>query len=406
MSFIDDIASKFKVAAPVDAFRAHAWAEYNRLGLPQRRDEAWKYTNLESVLKQGWAQAQAGPDIPAEVLDVREKWRDRFDVLVVDHGQVRLDQSVLSEQIKSCLVTAELLPTAFADGFSHLHAALSQTPLHLRVPDKIVIERPLLIVRWQAGDRAWVSSVMRLELGMGAELDLAEVFMGRGEYLRGEIAFAQLSSHARLDWLRAQGDAPTATHFGEVQIELGAAAVTQVTQINSGSKWSRTTITTNLNEAAAEARVQGLTLGRDGQHIDQRVIVNHHAARTNSSQLFKGVLRDQARGILNGKIYIARNAQQVVSMQANHNLLIGKGAEADTKPELEIYADDVKANHGASIGRLDADKLFYLQSRGLRPSEAERLLSEAFVGDVVMKIERPALRRLAEAQVSGGLSEV
>jgi Fe-S cluster assembly protein SufD len=124
-----------------------------------------------------------------------------------------------------------------------------------------------------------------------------------------------------------------------------------------------------------------------------------------SSQLFKGVLKDTARGVLNGKIYIAKDAQKVSSMQLNHNLLLSKGAEADTKPELEIYADDVKANHGASIGRLDEDKVFYLMSRGIPRALAQQMLAHAFVGDVLMKIGPRLLRRFADACVHGWLPD-
>ena len=402
MSFLDQITAAFSGAAPKGAFRTHAWNEFRRLGLPERRHEAWKYTNLDAVMKQSWAHLPTEDELPSEVIMLRDKWKSEFDVLVIDHGRLRMDESLISDTTRSCLIEAELEPASFEDGFAHLHAALSQTPLHLRLARGQTLERPLLIIRWQAGNKSWVSSVVHFELGEGSTATLAEIFVGKGEYLRGELGFVKLGAGARLSWLRAQHESLEATHYGEVRVELGRDSALDVTQINAGARWSRSTLTADIDQTGGEANLRGLVFGKDRQHHDQRVVSNHRAAHTASSQLFKSVLRDQSRGILNGKIYIARDAQKVNSSQTNHSLLIGKGAEADTKPDLQIYADDVKANHGASIGRLDDDKIFYLQSRGLRAEEAERMLAQAFVGDVIMKIADETLRDLATDLSRGG----
>jgi Fe-S cluster assembly protein SufD len=173
--------------------------------------------------------------------------------------------------------------------------------------------------------------------------------------------------------------------------------------LNSGALWARTSLRADTDGIEAEATVSGITFARGKQHNDQRILVNHFCADTRSSQLFKGVLKDQSRGVVNGKIYIAQDAQEVVSSQLNHALLLSPGAEADIKPELEIYADDVKANHGASIGRLDQDKVFYLVSRGIRRHQAQQMLAHAFVTDVLMKIESRELRALADERVNGWL---
>ena len=176
-------------------------------------------------------------------------------------------------------------------------------------------------------------------------------------------------------------------------------------QLNSGAAWARGSLKIDIKGEHCEANIHGLTLARGEQHIDQRVEVNHHAALTTSSQLFKGVLKDHARGVLNGKIFIARDAQKVVSSQLNHNLLLSSTAEADTKPELEIYADDVKANHGASVGQLDEAKLFYLLSRAIPRHEAVQMLARAFAGDVLMKVPALALRELLSEQVAAVLPD-
>ena len=219
-------------------------------------------------------------------------------------------------------------------------------------------------------------------------------------YLHTAITHVELNEGAQLHWVRQQEEAADSSYFAEVQSQLAKNALLNLTQISSGAGWARSSLKVDIAGEGADAQINGLSFGRVRQHVDQRVRVNHLAPRTTSAQLFKGILRDQARGILNGKIYIARDAQKVVSSQLNHNLIIGNEAEADTKPELEIYADDVKANHGASVGSLDDEKLFYLTSRAISLSDARVLLANAFAGDVVMKIGSVPLRDLTQDRIN------
>jgi Fe-S cluster assembly protein SufD len=178
-----------------------------------------------------------------------------------------------------------------------------------------------------------------------------------------------------------------------------------MTQLNFGGKWHRNAIRVNIGGEGAQAHLNGLTLGAGQQHFDQRVVVQHSVGQSESTQLFKGVLQDQAKSTLNGKIFIAKDAQKVASQQYNHNLLLSTGAEANSKPELEVYADDVKANHGATVGQMDTAKLFYLESRGIPREQAKQLLAQAFCSDVLMKVEHRAKRKLAERFTKENLSK-
>ena len=297
-------------------------------------------------------------------------------------------------------------PVEFSDGFISLCAAVNHGGYELRIARGTHAEKPLLIVHSSPDGRQWTPTVNQIRVGAKARLQLAELFVGAGgEYWRTDISEVQLENGAELSWVRVQEEGPAAVFFGEVQVHLAADARLDVTQLNCGAAWMRNSLKVKIAGERAEAQINGLSFGRTQQHIDQRVRVEHLAPNTNSSQLFKGILRDQARGVLNGKIYIAKNAQKVNSSQLNHNILLGAGAEADTKPELEIYADDVKANHGASVGRLDEEKLFYFLSRGIPRSQARQMLARAFVGDVLMKVADPSLRELLSGRVDGWLPD-
>lgn len=394
MSFQDVIQTRYQGLALKDAFQETAWLDYQRMGLPQAKSEWWKYSNLNQITKHAWTSPTGVSAISPAILARREAHREIFDVLIFVNGILNRKESVISEELAGLLVQKPVGPLQFDDGFASLTAAISQPLYHLHIPEATVVERPILILQGQVGEGTWASSSFAINLGQRSELQIAEHISGEGTYLRTQIGHVQLASQAKLNWLRVQNESSTASHFSDIRVTLGESAQLALSQVNAGGQWSRSAITVDINERFAEARVQGLSFGDQKEHIDQRVVINHRAGDTTSSQLFKGILAGHSRGILNGKIYIAPGAQKVNSSQLNHNILVGPNAEADTKPELEIYADDVKANHGASIGRVDGDKLFYLQSRGLPKQVAERLLVEAFASDVVMKIGAPKLRSL------------
>ena len=409
MNFVErataEFAERMRGAAGVEAqVRQRAWADFEARGLPARRHAAWRYSSVNSLTSGEWT-ARVATGVPERARVLRDFWRGRFDVLMLVDGAVRRDESVISTELEGFLSPASLSDATLGDGFVSLSTATARLGFALRVPRNAVLARPVLMIATAAGDQTFAPVLNQIHLNEGAALDLALVHIGDGAYLRSDVTRVTLDRAARLNWVRAQQEDRRARHFSETTVRLDRDAALNVTQLNAGAAFTRASMTVDIDGEGAEATMLGLTFGRDLQHVDQRVEVNHRAAHTASAQLFKGVLRDRARGILNGKIFIAPGAQKVASSQLNHNLLLTPGAEANTHPELEIYADDVKANHGASIGRLDEDRIFYLMSRGLPRDFARRLLAQAFVADVLMKIPSPTLRDFAEARVRDFLPE-
>jgi Fe-S cluster assembly protein SufD len=412
MNFTERIASTYKdvlASAPAGEkrFREEAWAQYSHFGLPDRKTETWKYSNLNALTKTDWPLAGRLSDsaILGEVEQIREKWRLQFDIAVVLDGHFRQDLSETGDYKISALDLSSVEDVRFEDGWSGLSAALARPGFSLEISGARA-KRPLLIVQAHSGGAAWSTSVNRIALQTRSSAELGSVLIGpNSKYLRSDITFVELGESSRLVWARIQRESQEAYHFSEVQARILRGAHLNLTQLNGGAAWSRTSLRSRISGDLGEAHIHGLTFGRASQHIDQRVEVRHSSANTSSSQLFKGVLKDTARGVLNGKIVIDRDAQKVVSSQLNHNLLLSKTAEADTKPELEIYADDVKANHGASVGRMDEEKLFYLMSRGIPRAQAQEMLAHAFVGDVLMKIDTPLLHQFADENVRGWLPD-
>lgn len=413
MNFVESVKQKYDRSLSAarsgaeKSFRERAWSEFQRQGLPDRKNEAWKYSNLTSISQAEWSDAGAGEPISSQVQALLQACKVDFEIAVLTNGEFDKKNSVLTLE-SGYEFQAGSAPTefAFGDGFISLAAAVSRGGYTLRVAPGVVYPKPLLIVHNSSGRKNWSSTLNRVVLGEGAEFQLCEIFVGDAEeYLRTDLTAVEMEENARFSWARVQSESAGASHFSDAQVRLRKNSTLNFTQLNSGAAWARASLNAELLGENAEARVNGLTFARGEQHIDQRVQVRHLAPLTNSSQLFKGVLKDRARGILNGKIYIAAGAQKVNSSQLNHNLLLSSTAEADTKPELEIFADDVKANHGASVGRLDEDKLFYLLSRGIPHAQAVSMLARAFVSDVLMKIPSRVQQNWLANQVEGTLPE-
>lgn len=267
----------------------------------------------------------------------------------------------------------------------------------LDVPAGQQMLHPLLFVYLDAqSSRNWKRQI---RVGQGAQVTLAEVHLDSQEaHTQSESTQVELSEGARLSWLRSYQDASVTSYDSTISCRLDRDAYLDLLQVQSAGEKVNSKMSAKILGEGAEAHMRGLSFARDHQQVEHFVEVDHQAPHTVSSQLFKGISRDRARTKLNGRIHIARDAQKVVSQQMNHNLLMGPLAQAETRPELEVFADDVKANHGATVGRLDQEKMFYLISRGIPPKEAEQMLAQAFVADVVMKMSSSSLKGLA-AQV-------
>lgn len=396
MSFTDAAETRYQAlqkAQPSEA-RVRAWKEYLRLGLPDASTESWKYTSFNLIGSKSWSSATPAPESTAAISELIAKYKSEFDIAVIDSGKITFQSG---NRVTPIATGSEV---QIEDGFAGLSVAVNHGGFQIEIDAGSTQTRPILLVHAHSGVGQWPSTFNSIRVGRLAEVKIAELYLGEGgNYLRSDLTTVSMDEGSNFNWVRLQEEDVQAFHFSEAQVSMAANTTLQLTGLNSGAAWSRTSTKIEILGEGANATVNGLSFGRNQQHIDQRVRVRHRKGNSESHQLFKSVLNDRSRGVLNGKIHIDQDAQKVNSSQLNHNLLLSSLAEADTKPELEIYADDVKANHGASIGRLDEDKLFYLLSRAIPRAEAIHILAGAFVGEVVMKVADSNLRKLVEDRV-------
>jgi len=234
--------------------------------------------------------------------------------------------------------------------------------------------------------------MLAVRLGAGAQATIIETHAGAGKFLNNATTHVILGKGAQLRHYRLQAYEASSIYVQNTMVTVARDALYDTFTLTDGAALSRNEINVSLDGPGAHAELNGVNLLRGTQHGDTTITVEHRTASCTSHQFYRSVLDNQARGVFQGKIYVAKDAQKTDGFQRSDALLLAEGAEMDTKPELEIYADDVKCSHGATTGQLDEDALFYMRSRGIPLVEARALLIGAFVDEAVLKITDEKVR--------------
>ena len=239
-----------------------------------------------------------------------------------------------------------------------------------------------------------------IRLGTGARLTLVEVNLGAGAYLNNPVFSVSVAEDATLVHLRIQNESPGAFHLSTLYAEVGARGTYDSFLLSLGGRLARVEVHARLAGEKSAAHLNAAQLLGGGQHADFTTVVAHDAPATTSRQTVKSVLTGRSRGVFQGKIEVSRHAQKTDGYQMNQALLLSGEAEIDSKPQLEIYADDVKCSHGATVGELDPDQLFYLRSRGVPEAQARSILVRAFLDETLDPIAHEAAREAMEGMIS------
>jgi Fe-S cluster assembly protein SufD len=244
-----------------------------------------------------------------------------------------------------------------------------------------------------------------IDLGRGSNAIVCQTFADSGgaNGWINSVTQVALAAGARLTFLRLQQHEASQSHTALFVADLSSGAQLSVGYFDHGGQLIRNDIDVHLREPGAVAEVFGVLLAGEGQHVDDHTRIDHLAPETRSDEAFRAVIGRRGHGVFNGKVVVHRNAQRIDARQTNDTLLLADQAEIDAKPELEIYADDVKCSHGSTVGELDTEQLFYLRSRGIGAAEARELLTTAFAATVLERVH-PALRERAAAQLNASLS--
>jgi Fe-S cluster assembly protein SufD len=400
-------------AAAVKSLRENAFRTFEAKGLPHRRVEEWKYTDLRALMRD----AKPLAPVPDAAAKLKAKSAGAFAAeikarrIVIVDGVFVADLSDLAglEPGLSIGSLADALAKGDASVLERLsrRAPLADDPAFalntammgdgavIAAADGAKIERAIHLVFLTSSDRP-VSVFTRslVSVGKGAQLSVIESHESANgiDNQANHALDVSIADDGRLDHVKIGCEGDRALHVASLLIEIGAKAHLNGFTFTAGGAVTRNQISLRLNGSQTHAAVRGTSLLKDRQHADNTLVVDHAVGHCESRELFKSVLDGESRSVFQGKIVVQPHAQKTDAKMATHALLLSDDAEADAKPELEIFADDVVCGHGATAGALDDDLLFYLKARGIPQKEAEALMVEAFVGEAVEAIDNEAVR--------------
>lgn len=412
----EQVQSEFLV---LRALQQRGLAEFRRLGFPVRRDEDWRYAPVTEFLKHQFQRARTHinqEDALAAMLLNKQAdvpWGNKLAiangvVLGLAHLREILPPSVLILPIAEALKTCPEKITPYLDnivtaqhGFHAQNAAMLGMGLFIYVPAHVCIAEPILLAHWQtqAEQAVYLRHVIVVE--SGATLTVIEDYQGPAElsYYTNTMTEAWVGAQACLKHYKVQRESNAAFHVGHLAVRLAMGSHVDSHIFSIGALWSRFDACFSLSEPKAHCVLNGIYAPGDHQHMDHHTWVYHNVPEGTSQQDYKGVLTGSGHGVFNGQVHVARDAQKTIARQQNKNLLLSKQAEIDTKPQLDIAADDVQCTHGATVGQLDAEALFYFATRGIGVQEATQYLIEGFVAENVQAIEHQAFATWLKSQI-------
>jgi Fe-S cluster assembly protein SufD len=406
--------------------RKQAFARFEELGLPRARSEDWRFTNVSAIAKQAF-QIPAEPDVMgitsgklkrAEFVDpglgalnvfVNGHFAERFSIRegaprgvffsnLADALNAR-PNNPLADKIEPYLARQ----ADFRDQpFIALNTAFFQDGGFILIPPDTVVPQPIYLIFVTGPGKTLATQPRNLiVVGKNSRLQLVEIYLGLEDnrYFTNAVTEIVAGEGSVIDHYKLQRESLSAYHIAATQVNMERGSNFKTHYLSLGCGLVRNEVRIRFDGEGSEATVNGLYLAGGSQHIDNFTVIDHAQPRCASHELYKGILDDKAHGVFNGKIFVRQDAQKTDAKQTNKVLLLSEDATINTKPQLEIFADDVKCTHGATVGQLDAESLFYLRSRGIGLAEARGLLTFAFANDIISRIEIEPLRARMERQL-------
>ncbi|HEX3558680.1 MAG TPA: Fe-S cluster assembly protein SufD [Pyrinomonadaceae bacterium] len=402
--------------------RASAFGRFEEMGFPTTDEEAWKYTNVALIARGEFRPARvgAGAEMDSAGVEPFVYAEARQSRLVFVNGFFRPDLSSL-ESVPAGVVASDLsaalagehagivranlgrLSEQSGDAFAALNTAFIGGGAFLYVPAGTEVTAPLQLLFLSAPDEPESAAFPRalVVAGRDSRLDIIESYAATGDaaYFTNAVVEVFVGEGARVTHYKVQDESAHAFHVASTRAELARDGSYDLTTVTLGARLSRHNIEVGLDKEGAACRVDGLYIVGTGQHTDTHSLIEHQSPNCTSRQNYKGILDGKSRAVFNGRVFVHAGARGTDAEQSNKNLLLSTEARVDTKPQLEIYNDDVKCSHGATVGQLEEEELFYLLSRGLHRDLARNLLTYGFAEEIVERFKFDSIR----AQLDGAI---
>lgn len=399
--------------AALHDLRTAALKNFEEKGFPTKKEEAWKYTSLNSILKTDYS-IFPKQENAVELNDVRKYFLheiDTYKVIFVDGVFASFLSSTTHDGLDVCLMSSALTKPKYKlvidhyfnniaskdESLTSLNTAFACEGAYINIPKNKIVEKPIEIINFSTGkENALMLQPRNLVIvGENAQVQIIERHQSLNDnpVLTNSVTEIFAHPYANVDYYKIQNDLLSANLIDNTYISQHANSVASVHTFSFGSNLTRNNLNFYHQGERIESILKGITIVGGKQHVDHYTLVNHATPNCESHQNYKCILADGATGVFNGKIYVEKEAQKTDAFQQNNNILLSDKATINAKPQLEIFADDVKCSHGCTIGQLDDSAMFYMRQRGIPEKEAKALLLFAFSNEAIDSIRIPALKQ-------------
>ncbi|WP_017730795.1 Fe-S cluster assembly protein SufD [Nafulsella turpanensis] len=399
---------------PLHQLRKEAMGIFEETGFPHAKNEEYKYSNIGKALEKQLAGQAITQASSLDAAGVQPFLFDELEAnqLVFINGQYRPELSslisnnsevVIKELSEAYQEQPELVANALSkeanpatDAFLALNTAFVQHGIFLHVPDKAVVSQPIVLHFISDSSRGTTTSQPRnlFLIGKSAQISVVEAFHSVGEQssFTNIVTTIDVKENAQVDYFKLQTEQDNSLQVNTTQVQQEANSRFTATTITLGGGLVRNNLNIAQNASNIESNMFGLYFLHGKQHVDNHTVVDHRKPHCQSNELYKGIMDDASTGVFNGKIFVRQEAQKTNAFQSNKNILLSDNATINTKPQLEIWADDVKCSHGATTGQIDEEQVFYLRARGISEESARAMLLYAFAADIIDQISIEPLK--------------
>ncbi len=406
------LEQELDLSSSVHDIRSTSLKTFEALGFPTKKDEAWKYTSLAKLLKNDYS-IFPKKESSIELKDVKKYFLyeiDSYKVVFIDGIYSPFLSDTTHDGIDVCLLSAALSKPKYKEviekyfhkiadkeeSLTALNTSFAKEGAYVYVPKSVVAEKPIQIIHFSTGEQGdfllQPRSLVVVEENAQVQIIERHQSLAAHEVLTNSVTEIFAAKSALVDYYKIQNDRDDASLIDNTYVAQDRESNVNVHTFSFGGKLTRNNLNFTQNGEYIDSTMKGITIIGEQQHVDHYTLVNHVQPNCESHQDYKGIYADKSVGVFNGKIYVDKIAQKTNAFQQNNNILLDDLATINTKPQLEIFADDVKCSHGCTIGQLDEDALFYLRTRGILKREAKGLLTYAFANNVLESVAIPALK--------------
>tara|TARA_B100000287_G_scaffold263031_1_gene247525 strand:+ start:579 stop:1895 length:1317 start_codon:yes stop_codon:yes gene_type:complete len=410
----------FDVNNPIHDKRLEALKFFEKKGFPSRKDEAWKYTSLNSLINRDYALFPK-KETPIELKKVKKFFLyeiDTYKIIFIDGVYSPFLSDTTHDGLDVCLMSAALSKFKYRkiieryfgnvadnkDSLTALNTSYTREGAYIYVPKNVVAEKPIEIIHFSTGKEQaiWLQprNLIVLDTNSQAQIIERHQSLKSHEVVTNSVTEIYTNEDALLDYYKIQNDLTSSSLIDNTYISQEKNSTASVHTFSLGGKLVRNNLNFFHTGQRINSTLKGITILDGNQHVDHYTLVKHSQPNCESFQEYKGIFSEKSKGVFNGKIFVESIAQKTNAFQQSNNLLLDDLATVNTKPQLEIFADDVKCSHGCTIGQLDNDALFYLRSRGVPKKEAKALLTYAFANNILDGVQLPVIKKRIKSLIS------